>query len=175
MERATPPAQHVRDSDHSGRFSEPGSTTKWGSRGKVTITHHKPANQLSKSEKLAIITRSYGLCVYCGAWRDLGFDHIVPGSRGGSNEIDNLVACCRSCNSLKCHREVEYMRHHLALRHLGWPKMSREMMEWAAERGADMQPYLEWKFWYERGTTKGALATRKLIEGADRNAVSLYG
>lgn len=145
---------------------DPGSTTKWAPRWKVTITHHQPANELSKSEKQLIINRSYGLCVYCGTRHNLGFDHIVPGRRGGSNGMDNLVSCCRSCNSLKCHRDVESMRHHLALRHLGWPKMSRDMIEWAAERGADVQPYLEWKFWYERRDTKGALATRKLIEDA---------
>jgi 5-methylcytosine-specific restriction endonuclease McrA len=28
-------------------------------------------------------------------------DHIVPLKRGGSDDTDNLVACCRSCNIRK--------------------------------------------------------------------------
>jgi hypothetical protein len=40
-------------------------------------------------------------CTYCGSKKDLSVDHIVPVSRGGSNENDNLVTACRSCNSSK--------------------------------------------------------------------------
>lgn len=29
---------------------------------------------------------------------DIEFDHVVPHSRGGTNEIDNLVPCCAPCN-----------------------------------------------------------------------------
>ncbi len=29
---------------------------------------------------------------------DNEFDHVVPHSRGGSNEIENLVTCCAPCN-----------------------------------------------------------------------------
>jgi hypothetical protein len=28
-------------------------------------------------------------------------DHVIPRSRGGSNDLSNLVLCCRSCNSSK--------------------------------------------------------------------------
>ena len=28
-------------------------------------------------------------------------DHIVPLSRGGDNDAENLVSCCRTCNALK--------------------------------------------------------------------------
>ena len=40
-------------------------------------------------------------CVYCGQELPLGPDHLVPLSRGGSNSIDNIVPCCRYCNSAK--------------------------------------------------------------------------
>lgn len=45
-----------------------------------------------------------GTCYYCGvqfAHRDLTMDHLIPLSRGGRSTKDNLVPCCKSCNSKK--------------------------------------------------------------------------
>ena len=41
-----------------------------------------------------------GCCAYCGATAD-SRDHVVPLSRGGTDNIDNIVPACRSCNSGK--------------------------------------------------------------------------
>ncbi len=40
-------------------------------------------------------------CIYCGAKRDLSYDHLIPLSRGGPDTPDNLVLACKSCNSSK--------------------------------------------------------------------------
>lgn len=40
-------------------------------------------------------------CQYCGAADDLTIDHVRPLSRGGSNEMSNLLTACRSCNCSK--------------------------------------------------------------------------
>lgn len=47
-----------------------------------------------------------GLCAYCGVDLDSldhthHIDHVIPLSRGGTNDYDNLVCCCRPCNSSK--------------------------------------------------------------------------
>lgn len=48
----------------------------------------------------AILERDGYQCAYCGD--DAGCaDHVMPLSRGGSNDPDNLVACCMPCNSSK--------------------------------------------------------------------------
>ena len=41
-------------------------------------------------------------CQYCGA-RDtqIECDHIIPISRGGTNEFDNLITACKKCNREK--------------------------------------------------------------------------
>ncbi len=46
-------------------------------------------------------------CVYCGfdgrtfdAWMQLTIDHVLPRSCEGSDEPDNRVAACGSCNSM---------------------------------------------------------------------------
>jgi 5-methylcytosine-specific restriction protein A len=45
-----------------------------------------------------------GTCYYCGKVfkpGDLTMDHIVPLARGGRSTKDNLVACCKECNTRK--------------------------------------------------------------------------
>lgn len=47
-------------------------------------------------------------CRYCGAGRDLGVDHVIPiTDERCTNDLANLVTCCRSCNSSKGSRTPE--------------------------------------------------------------------
>ncbi len=60
-------------------------------------------------QKLSIMVRDKFVCQYCGInlLRDVStfyhasIDHLTPRSKGGDNEPDNLVTCCRTCNELK--------------------------------------------------------------------------
>lgn len=43
-------------------------------------------------------------CYYCGTQvkpREMTMDHVVPLARGGRSTKDNLVACCKECNTKK--------------------------------------------------------------------------
>lgn len=51
----------------------------------------------------AVLMRDELLCQYCGA-RAENIDHVVPRSRGGGHTWENVVACCRRCNSRKENR-----------------------------------------------------------------------
>jgi len=45
-----------------------------------------------------------GLCHYCGKSfppAELTMDHIIPIARGGKSVRNNLVPCCKECNSRK--------------------------------------------------------------------------
>jgi len=48
----------------------------------------------------AILDVSDGKCFYCKG-KATQTDHIIPISRGGTDEPTNLVPACRPCNSKK--------------------------------------------------------------------------
>lgn len=50
---------------------------------------------------LALIDRDGYGCKQCGTQDDLTIDHIVPVSKGGSDDPDNLQLLCQNCNSQK--------------------------------------------------------------------------
>ena len=40
-------------------------------------------------------------CQYCGSKNELTFDHLLPRSKGGKTNWDNVVTACSSCNVKK--------------------------------------------------------------------------
>lgn len=51
-----------------------------------------------------VFLRDLFVCQYCGTEcnsKDLTFDHVVPRSRGGGTNWENIVAACASCNTAK--------------------------------------------------------------------------
>lgn len=54
----------------------------------------------------AVFVRDGHQCQYCGAAAE-SLDHVVPTSRGGPHTWENVVACCRRCNSAKEDRLLE--------------------------------------------------------------------
>lgn len=55
---------------------------------------------ISEKLRLKIYRRDGYRCCRCGS-NDLTIDHIIPVSKGGTNEDKNLRTMCRICNSKK--------------------------------------------------------------------------
>lgn len=75
----------------------------------------KRYNQLKADEiEMASITKEnkyqlredLGVCIYCKAETETTFDHVIPLSRGGADDISNQVPACLSCNSSKSNSDV---------------------------------------------------------------------
>ena len=57
-----------------------------------------------------VLLRDRYTCQFCGRVmpaHELTLDHVIPRSRGGHTDWDNLVACCHRCNNLKGDRLPE--------------------------------------------------------------------
>lgn len=71
---------------------------------------------LTNKEWLAIKKSQNYCCKYCNKKEIRGKektyltkDHVIPYNKGGHNTADNVVAACRSCNSAKGDRTVEWL------------------------------------------------------------------
>lgn len=59
-------------------------------------------------------TEKYGYkCYYCGTslhQSQSTIEHILPSSKGGTNELENLVLACSRCNGTKSDNSIEWLR-----------------------------------------------------------------
>jgi hypothetical protein len=62
-----------------------------------------------------------GPCVYCGDEAQLQVDHVIPLSRGGTDDRDNLAPACKRCNMEKLDFKPEEWREWREQEGLGWP------------------------------------------------------
>jgi 5-methylcytosine-specific restriction endonuclease McrA len=65
------------------------------------VKRHKSPVKFSRQN---IYARDRYRCQYCGdryATEELTYDHVLPKSRGGRTEWENIVTCCIDCNREK--------------------------------------------------------------------------
>lgn len=58
----------------------------------------------SPEERKRILKKNYGICACCGRKlnpKTMTIEHIIPLSRGGTNEEKNLTVLCYDCNQRK--------------------------------------------------------------------------
>ena len=59
-----------------------------------------PYRRRAALSRRGVFIRDEHLCQYCGRGAE-NVDHVLPRSRGGAHEWENVVAACRRCNSRK--------------------------------------------------------------------------
>lgn len=72
-------------------------------------------------------------CAACGSTEDLEIDHIIPLSRGGWEDEENMQVLCRTCNRSKSDK-VDYSQFFIIDESLEYIKIAKKM--------TDMIPYL---------------------------------
>ena len=58
----------------------------------------------TKIEREHVYNKCNGHCAYCGCelpFEKMQVDHIISVEHGGTNDMDNLLPACRSCNHYK--------------------------------------------------------------------------
>jgi hypothetical protein len=68
---------------------------------RIRETNGFSSRYISNQTKTDVLIRDQHKCQSCASTKNLEFDHIVPVSKGGSSELDNIQLLCRSCNRSK--------------------------------------------------------------------------
>jgi len=82
----------------------------------VRLRHHvkRPLPELKLSRR-SVFARDNYTCQYCGVTgKDLTIDHVIPKRHGGGMHWENLVTCCRRCNTKKGDKSAEKVGMKLA-------------------------------------------------------------
>ena len=95
--------------------------------------------QIPKTIRFEVFKRDKFTCQYCGASAPdviLEIDHIQPVSKGGTNELLNLVTSCRNCNRGKSNKELS---DDSAV------KVQKQQLDDMQDRREQMKMMLEWR------------------------------
>jgi hypothetical protein len=91
-----------------------------------------------------IFKRDGSRCQYCGSTDNLTLDHVIPKSRGGSSNWDNLITACKTCNSKKGDFRPEEIAMHPYRRPFK-PSFIMFLRDFSGPLQNDWAPYLELK------------------------------
>ena len=94
---------------------------------------------LPKSIRFEVFKRDKFTCQYCGASAPdtiLEVDHVKPVSKGGTNDILNLVTACRNCNRGKTNRELSDNTS---------VKIQKQQLDELQERREQLEMMLNWR------------------------------
>jgi 5-methylcytosine-specific restriction endonuclease McrA len=70
----------------------------------IALRRYVRPQQAVPFNRMNIFLRDGFRCQYCGDHfhsRDLTFDHVIPRSRGGGTNFENIVSACAPCNGRK--------------------------------------------------------------------------
>ena len=74
----------------------------------VNESHLDRTPDNNRCGRQSILRRDGWTCAYCGKYGDT-IDHIIPKSRNGSSNWDNLITSCFDCNNKKSDKTLEEM------------------------------------------------------------------
>lgn len=98
----------IVESDNKHPVRSPDGT--WERPSVIVLTRYvkMPHNRQVPVSRRGVLRRDNHRCGYCQASAST-IDHVLPRSRGGKDEWENLVACCLKCNNIKGDRTPQEM------------------------------------------------------------------
>jgi hypothetical protein len=80
-----------------------------------------------KPSRAMIYKRDGYKCMYCGSTKKLTIDHVIPRSKGGTDDWNNLTCACSHCNTKKSDKLLE----HTGMKLIKQPRAPHSKIEFA--------------------------------------------
>jgi 5-methylcytosine-specific restriction endonuclease McrA len=90
------------------RKSHPEKERAW--RRKKDAARRGNGGEFNEADWVVLLNEYGGKCLSCGDIDDLTLDHVIPLSGGGKHEYSNAQPLCRSCNSKKGTKTIDYRK-----------------------------------------------------------------
>ena len=71
---------------------------------RLKVNHKEKAWRIPVVNRKEVLRRDKHTCQYCGSTKSLTLDHVIPTSKGGKHEWNNITTACESCNNRKGNR-----------------------------------------------------------------------
>lgn len=76
----------------------------------ISLKDYVPLPRKAAFTRFNVFLRDKFTCQYCAKVskaEELTFDHVIPRSKGGKTEWENVVTSCRSCNTAKGNKSLK--------------------------------------------------------------------
>ena len=113
---------------------------------------------IPKKVRFEVLKRDKFTCQYCGRQAPdvvLNIDHITPVSKGGTNDITNLITSCWDCNSGKSNRELSDDTT---------IKKQKAQLDLLQERREQLEMMRDWQMQLTDETLSGATIVSDIME-----------
>ncbi len=80
---------------------------EWRPPAVIALKKYVPLKNRVPFSRMNILVRDRSCCQYCGkrlSLDELTFDHVLPRSKGGKTNFENIVAACVPCNAVKANK-----------------------------------------------------------------------
>ena len=113
---------------------------------------NKKRNKIIENEiRRSVIKRDGKICQYCGIYIEdaITIDHIIPFSKKGTDDLNNLLVCCKKCNSMKRDSDLKDFRETLFLNKHDM-RIHYIQYNHLLTKGIDLLKGIDKSFYYER-------------------------
>ena len=113
----------------------------------IALRQYVRPSEFPAFTRFNLVLRDRFACQYCGAEKDLTFDHVIPRRLGGHTTWENIITACAPCNIRKGGRTPVQARMHPHVRPIRPTSWQLHQHGKAFPPGYLHETWRDWLYW----------------------------